>query len=101
MLLAVFYPQTIHTVCFRVLLIHIRQGCLDHDGTLDALFLHLASNLIGVRNGAVEIVGIGGASAAAVKPGKTVSAFFFCIDIAQLKLVLDFCISDSFCSGKC
>ena len=37
----------------------------------------------------VEIVGIGGASAAAVKPGKTFPAFFFCIHIAALKGIPD------------
>ena len=37
----------------------------------------------------MEVVGIGCASAAAVKSCEAVSALFFCVDIAELKLVAD------------
>ena len=60
-----------------LLLFFVGKSRLNHDRTLDTLFLHLASDLISIGNGSVEVVGIGCAAAATVESYKAVSALFF------------------------
>ena len=52
-------------------------------------FLHLAPDIIRIRDGTVEVVGIGRTAATAVKSGKAIPTFVFRIDIAELELVAD------------
>lgn len=60
-----------------------------HDRAFDTFFLHLTPDIIRIRDGTVEVVGIGRTAAAAVKSGKAIPTFIFRIDIAKLELVAD------------
>ena len=62
-------------------------GCFDHNGALHTFSLQLAPDIICIVDGAVEIVGVSRAAAAAVKFCKAVLTFFFGIYIAALKFV--------------
>lgn len=80
-----FLPLTamIDLVVFLVLC----QSSTDHDRALDTFFLHLAADIVGIRNAAVEVEGICRASAAAVESRKAVFAFFFRVYIAKLEFI--------------
>ena len=67
-------------------------GSLDHDCTFNTFFLQFTSDIICSADITAEIIRICCTSAAAVEPGKTFSAFFFCIDVAALKFITDLCI---------
>ena len=62
----------------------------------DTFFLHFATDIVGIRNAAVEVEGICRASAAAVEPCKALAALLLGINVAFFEFVDRFCLFHAF-----
>src|SRR5699024_3589487 len=60
------------------------------------LSLQQTADLIDVVDAPGEVIGIGRAAAAAVKPGEAFLAFLFCINVAVFKLSADIWLDNAF-----
>ena len=73
----------------------IRQGGFDHNRALHSLALELTADVIGIVDGAMEVIGISSTASAAIESGKAFLTFFLGIDVAALEFVLNLRMNDS------
>ena len=69
------------------LFFHVSKRCLNHDGTLDTLLLHLTSNIIGTCDITCEVVCICITAAAAIILREAILTGWLCIYIALFKFI--------------
>lgn len=78
-----------------VCLIH-QKNCLDHDGTFETFFLQFATDLVRFVDVAVELVGVGMATAATIEACPAVGTFRFVEDVRVTKRLYEVLSYDTF-----